>query len=88
MAATAESAHKITKIIGSASYNVEDYGIALAEHHGAGYSQEKFEKEIAVPNRLNEEELKNLIERGEFKPVPMWNVNSWLCAKLGLTVKK
>ena len=34
----AGSIHKITKIKGISSYNVQDYGIALAEGHGAGLS--------------------------------------------------
>lgn len=87
VAATAGSAHKITKITGSASYNVEDYGIALAEHHGAGYSAEKFDDEIASVDRLSVEDRQILIDKGEFKPIPMWNANGWLCSKLGLTVK-
>jgi len=88
VAATAGSAHRITKITGSASYNVEDYGIALAEHHGAGFTAEQFEKEIASVDRLSDEEREHLIQRGEFKPIPMWNANGWLCARLGLTVKR
>lgn len=87
VAASAGAAHNITKITGSAMYNVEDYGIALAEHHGAGFSPERFEDEIASFDRITPQERAEIIEEGTFKPVPMWNTNGWLCARLGLTVK-
>ncbi len=41
----AGSIHHLKRIVGSSSYNVEDYGIALAEGHGAGLSVEEFEPE-------------------------------------------
>jgi 4-hydroxy-tetrahydrodipicolinate reductase len=82
----AGSSAKITKIKGSSSYNVEDYGIALAIGHGAGYSIEKFEKEIGNYNNLSSDEIKDLIEKGEYIPSYMWNQNGWLCEKLGLTI--
>lgn len=78
--------HNITKIKGSSSYNVEDYGIALAEAHGAGLTLEEFDEKIASADRISEEERNNLIEKGEFLPSYMWSVNGWLCDKLGLTV--
>ena len=77
--------HKITKIKGSSSYNVEDYGIALARAHGAGLSLEDFEKEVASSDNISEEARRELIQKGEFLPSYMWNVNGWLCSKLGLT---
>ena len=82
----AGSTQKITKIKGSSSYNVEEYGIALAEAHGAGLSLEEFDKQVASADRISAEERQAIIERGEFMPSYMWNVNGWLCDKLGLTV--
>ena len=80
----AGTTQKITKIKGSSSYNVEDYGIALAKAHGAGLTQEEFDKEVASADNISEEERNKLIENGEFLPSYMWNVNGWLCDKLGL----
>ena len=82
----AGSTHKITKIKGSSSYNVEDYGIALAEAHGAGLTLEEFDKQVASADRISAEERQKVIENGEYSPSYMWNVNGWLCSKLGLTV--
>lgn len=83
----AGSTQSITKIKGSSSYNVEDYGIALAEAHGAGLTLEEFEKQVASADNISEEEREKLIQSGEFIPSYMWNVNGWLCEKLGLTVE-
>ena len=83
----AGSTQKITKIKGSSSYNVEEYGIALAKAHGAGLSLEDFDKEVASVDRISDEERQKIIESGEYLPSYMWNVNGWLCEKLGLTVK-
>ena len=81
------STHKITKIKGSSSYNVEDYGIALARAHGAGLTLEEFDKEVASLDRISDEERRKVIESGKYQPSYMWNVNGWLCSKLGLTVE-
>ena len=83
----AGSTQKITKIKGSSSYNVEDYGIALAEAHGAGLTLEEFDKQVASVDRISEEERQRIIESGEYLPSYMWNVNGWLCSKLGLKIK-
>ncbi len=80
------STHNITKVEGSSSYNVEDYGIALAKAHGAGLTKEEFDKTIAAADNISEEERNTLIKNGEFLPSYMWNVNGWLCDKLKLTV--
>ena len=81
----AGSTQKITKIKGSSSYNVEDYGIALAEAHGAGLTLEDFDKQVASVDRMSDEERQEIINKGEYAPSYMWNVNGWLCSKLGLT---
>lgn len=83
----AGSTHTIKTIKGSSSYNVEDYGIALAKAHGAGLSLEEFDKQVASVDRISDEERQAMINKGEYLPSYMWNVNGWLCAKLGLTVK-
>lgn len=83
----AGSTQKITKIKGSSSYNVEEYGIALAKAHGAGLTLEDFDKDVASVDRISDEERQKIIESGEYLPSYMWNVNGWLCEKLGLTVK-
>ncbi len=67
----AGATHKITRIKGVSSYNVEDYGIALAQVHGAGLSMEDFDREIAQNAAL---------------PSYMWNSSQWLCDALGLTI--
>ena len=81
----AGSTQRITKIKGSSSYNVEEYGIALAEAHGAGLSLDEFDKQVAAADRISAEERQEIINRGEFMPSYMWTVNGWLCSKLGLT---
>ena len=82
----AGSTHNITKIKGSSSYNVEDYGIALAKAHGAGLTLEEFEEQIASVDNISVDERQRLIDNGEYMPSYMWNVNGWLCDKMGLHV--
>lgn len=82
----AGSIHNLKKIKGSSSYNVEDYGIALAEGHGAGLSIEEFEKQIGNYNGLSYEETQKLIVDGVIEPSYMWNQNGWLCSQLGLHI--
>lgn len=86
ISAIAASTHNITKIKGSSSYNVEDYGIALAEAHGAGLSLSDFDTKVASLDRMSDEERAEIINKGEYAPSYMWNVNGWLARKLGLTI--
>ena len=82
----AGSIHKITKIKGSSSYNVEDYGIALAHGHGAGLPIDQFNKEIGEYNDLDYEQTKQAIKEGKVVPSYMWNQNGWLCSQMGLHI--
>ena len=84
----AGATNKITKIKGSTSYNVEDYGIALAEAHGAGLTLNEFDEKIASVDKITDEERNKMINDGVYQPSYMWNTNGWLCDKLGLTVEK
>ena len=68
----------IKKIVGESWYNVEDYGIALAEAHGAGLTLEEFDEKIASVDRMSDEERNKLIEDGVYSPSYKWNVNGWL----------
>lgn len=81
----AGSLHKITKITGSSSYNVEDYGLALARAHGAGLTLSEFAEQLGCYNQLGSDDIRQKITGGEVAPSYMWNQNGWLCARLGLT---
>ena len=82
----AGSTQSIKMIKGSSSYNVEDYGIALAKAHGASLSLDRFDDEIASVDRMSDEERNKIINSGKYLPSYMWNTNGWLADKLGLTV--
>lgn len=86
IATLAGATHTIRKIRGKSSYNVEDYGIALAQVHGAGLDLESFQREIAAADEISAAERQALIDKGEFLPSYMWSVNGWLAARLGLSV--
>ena len=73
VALVAGGCHKITKIKGAYSYNVDEYGLALAQAHGCDLTPEEFEKEIAHP----EEEI----------PSYAWKASEAIVNKLGLTIK-
>lgn len=81
----AGSLNKLTKIEGSSSYNVEDYGIALAKGHGAGLTIEEFDREVGQFNDLDSDAIAEKITSGEIAPSYMWNQNGWLCERFGLT---
>ena len=62
ISAIAGSTHTIKKIKGSSSYNVEDYGIALAKAHGSGLTLQEFDEQVASVDRISDEERQHLID--------------------------
>ena len=82
----AGSTHKIKKIKGSSSYNVEEYGIALADAHGVGLTTEEFDNQIASVDNITDEARQVLINQREFLPSYMWNTVGWLADKFRLEV--
>ena len=69
----AAGCHNITKIKGAYSYNVDEYGIAVAQAHGCDLTPAEFEEQIAHPT--------------DFEPSYAWNASEAICSKLGLTIK-
>ncbi|MEN4010770.1 MAG: hypothetical protein ROW48_01920 [Bellilinea sp.] len=82
----AGACHKITKIHGESRYNVDHYGIALAEIHGAGFTKKEFEQKIAAPSRKTFKEFLEGMDKGTIEPGYSWTVNGWLAERLGLTI--
>jgi 4-hydroxy-tetrahydrodipicolinate reductase len=66
----AGSTQRIESMEGVSSYNVDDYGIALAKVHGVGMTPEQFQREIAEAN----------------VPSFAMNVPGWIASQLGLTM--
>lgn len=82
----AGSTHKIKKIKGSSSYNVEEYGIALADAHGVGFTPDEFDLKIASVDNITDEARQVLINQREFLPSYMWNTVGWLADKFNLNI--
>jgi 2,4-diaminopentanoate dehydrogenase len=80
--------NKVQRIWRRSTYNADDFGVALAEHHGVGLTMAEFESDIAAADKMSDHERTKIIEIGNFNPVPSWNANGWLCARFGLSVTR
>ena len=47
-----------------------------------------FQRDIASADEISDEERKKIINAGKYQPSYMWNVNGWLCSKLGMHVTR
>jgi len=80
------NSQKTDKIYAKALWNIDDYGIALANMFGVGMTPEEFDEKVAAADKVSEAERQKLIEEGKFEPSPVWNTNGWICDYLGLAV--
>ncbi len=55
-------ANKVTKVKGAYSYNVDEYGMALAKAHGVDLTKDEFEKQIAHPTVFEASYAYNSVE--------------------------
>ena len=74
----------VKTIRGRSSYNVEDYGIALAQVHGAGLSLKEFDEKIASADRISDEARHEIIKKGEYSPSYMWMLTAGFVKNLAL----
>lgn len=91
-------AHRVSQVEGEVSYNVEDYGVALAKAHGVGLTKAEFERTIAqsfdVPSYVvnsNEALCQRMgwsVAQTKQQALPVIAQEDTECKTLGQTVKK